>query len=291
MAKRESYNRPLRDEDFEVRQNPDNTVTITKYNGAEMIDLGSDGLHLFGTRDVVIPARLYGLSVTVIGASAFRNMEITGVVVPSTVTEIEEYAFNNNLLESVTIGENVKIIGINAFSRTSGDREFVERSRSSSLIAIVIPNSVTEIGDGAFSGSGLTGVTLGRGVKTIGYGAFNSNQLRSIVIPDNVETIGGDAFSRNPMTEAVIPASLAGVQFRNATDRQNNRNPQPRLGALFGSNSFVSAFPDTLTRISLPASMHDVNLLGFEDSLRNFYISQNRVAGTYVKNGPVWSRE
>ena len=30
---------------------------------------------------------------------------------------------------------------------------------------------------------------------------------------------------------------------------------------------------------------------GFEEGFVNFYLSQNRAAGTYVKRGPIWTRE
>ena len=61
--------------DFEVRQNADNTITIIGYNGA--------------IKDVVIPSTLYGLTVTVIGHSAFMDKGLTSVVIPDTVTIIQ----------------------------------------------------------------------------------------------------------------------------------------------------------------------------------------------------------
>ena len=65
-----------------------------------------------------------------------------------------------------------------------------------SITEVIIPNSVTTIGDHAFACCyNLTSVVIGDSVETIGNDAFNSCiSLTSVVIPDSVETIGYDAF-------------------------------------------------------------------------------------------------
>jgi hypothetical protein len=44
--------------------------------------------------------------------------------------------------------------------------------------------------------------------------------------------------------------------------------------------------------ITLPANVSDSDLrsYGFESNFVTFYTGQNRAAGTYNKNGPIWSR-
>lgn len=61
-----------------------------------------------------------------------------------------------------------------------------------------IPNSVTEIGDYAFSGcTGLTSIEIPNSVTKIDLYAFSGcSGLTSIEIPDSVTEIGGDAFCR-----------------------------------------------------------------------------------------------
>jgi hypothetical protein len=102
--------------------------------------------------DVVIPSRLQGKPVAVIGDAAFREKHLTSVTIPKSVTTIGDGAFLNNQLASVTI-----------------------------------PNSVTTIGLGAFADNQLTNVTIPNSVTTIAYGAFLGNQLNRVTIGANVE--------------------------------------------------------------------------------------------------------
>uniref|UniRef100_UPI004028F31B leucine-rich repeat domain-containing protein n=1 Tax=Prevotella sp. TaxID=59823 RepID=UPI004028F31B len=68
--------------------------------------------------------------------------------------------------------------------------------RCSSLISINIPNSVTTIGNGAFSRcSSLISINIPNSVTTIGRGAFSRcNSLTSITIPNSVVTTIGNPF-------------------------------------------------------------------------------------------------
>ena len=87
------------------------------------------------------------------------------------------------------------------------------------------------------------------------------------------------------MTAVVIPVSLA--QLINIGGQQ-----VPRIGGDHVlSTAHIPSFPDTVVRVTLPANVNDRNMGGFEVSLLNFYIEQRRLAGTYVKNGPIWSRQ
>ena len=65
------------------------------------------------------------------------------------------------------------------------------------MTSVVIPDSVAQIGDHAFSVcKDLSQVTIGKGVRSIGPSAFFScYSLTEIIIPDNVAEIGNDAFA------------------------------------------------------------------------------------------------
>ena len=88
---------------FTTTTNEDNTITITDY------DCGTD---------VTIPKTIQGYPVTVIREFAFRNNQITSVVIPNSVTTIGRYAFQSNQLTSVTIPDSVTYLSCFAFDDT-----------------------------------------------------------------------------------------------------------------------------------------------------------------------------
>jgi hypothetical protein len=91
-------------------------------------------------------------------------------------------------------------IGNGAFSRGPPD------SRNK-INSITIPESVTIIGDYAFSGNNLVSVTLPPSLTHIGSRAFCDNKLSSVTIPAAVAEIGMGAFEGNPLDEIIIKSN------------------------------------------------------------------------------------
>ena len=121
---------------------------------------------------------------TEIGAGAFQSCsEITGVIMPDTITTIGTSAFDScSGIETFTIPNTVTSIGDYAFAACS------------SLYLIDIPNSVTTIGEYAFSDCALTDVIIPNSVTSIGMDAFYNNPLGSVDIGNSVTSIGDTAF-------------------------------------------------------------------------------------------------
>ena len=102
-------------------------------------------------------------------------------------------------------GVAVKGIGAHAFEDCS------------SLMTVVIPDSVTRIGDNAFRECrSLTSVVIPDGVTSIGEAAFyDCRSLTSVVIPDGVTSIGDRAFiACYSLTSVVIGDSVTSIGER-----------------------------------------------------------------------------
>ena len=83
-------------------------------------------------------------------------------------------------------------------------------SDSEAIKEIEIPDSVEYIGDGAFSGLGLSTVKINdtSNLKYIGSSAFSSCALTEINLPEGLEYIGSSAFSSCSIKEIYIPKTV-----------------------------------------------------------------------------------
>ncbi len=140
-----------------------------------------------------------------------------------------------NLIKSVTFNGKIKTLADSAFYECSlseivipdsvtsiGDSAFEDCEK---LTKVTIPDTVTSIGDFAFSGcKNLKNLTIPTSVSKIPHGMFGhliggkgwyddtSCAITSIVIPDNIKSIGLLAFSdcRN-LQSVVIPKSVTSI--------------------------------------------------------------------------------
>ena len=127
-----------------------------------------------------------GNSVTTIGNSAFDNCSnLTSIVIPDSVTSIGDWAFYScPKLSAVYITDIGAWCSIHFANPSANPLTYAQNLYlNSELVSdVVIPDSVTTIGNYAFSGC---------------------SNLTSIVIPDSVTTIGDGAFSFCPKLKNV----------------------------------------------------------------------------------------
>jgi hypothetical protein len=83
------------------------------------------------------------------------------------------------------------------------------------ITSVVIPSTVTKIGDKAFWGqTKLTSVTFSSGLIEIGASAFRKTAITSISLPATIKTIGNTAFREcTALTTVSIPAAVATITF------------------------------------------------------------------------------
>ena len=214
----DSWCKPKSEECFAFIDNGDGTATLTNYLcGADVTFIpdspGSNSGHYeYNTEgkilDVNIPSQFTvkngKLTVTAIDNSAFEENQLTSVTIPNSITSIGTSAFSYNQLTSVTIPDSVTSIDAYAFYRNQ-------------LTSVTIPNNITSISRGAFSSNNLTSVTIPNNVTSIGESAFWNNNLTYIVIPNSVTTIGQDALKKYP-----VEGANAGGGNLNLTTIYNN---------------------------------------------------------------------
>ena len=194
--------------------------------------------------EVVIPSSITSkgkeYTVTSIGYRAFSDCSrLTSVTIPNSVTSIGRYAFNYcKGLTSVNIPNSVTSIGDCAFSGCIGLEDaiivndmFVHLPETYSG-HYSIPENISQIIGGAFYNcKGLTSVTIPNSVTSIGDYAFSCcNVLEDIIIvnnmfvhlperysghysiPENISQIIGGAFQYcSGLTSVTIPNSVTSI--------------------------------------------------------------------------------
>jgi hypothetical protein len=183
--------------------------------GSGLTNIGNEAfMYCSSLPNVTIPN-----SVLHIGDDAFAWCDgLTNVVLGSGVTAIGDNAFQGTGLIAISIPASVSTMGDLPFHDCSGPAAVTVESTNafySSLNGVLfnksqtilleypgglgasytIPNSVTNIGDGAFLDCPLTNVIIPNSVARIGNAAFSGTSLTSVTIPNSVTSIGDEAFA------------------------------------------------------------------------------------------------
>ena len=162
-----------------------------------------------------------GNSVTSIGSSAFRGCTgLTSVTIPNSVTSIGSGAFRDCIgLQKVIVKDIAAWCGISFSDNHSNPLSCAKHlysDENTEITELIIPNSVTSIGDYAFYFcTGLTSVTIGNSVTSIGNYAFGDCfYLISVTIPNSVTSIGNGAFQDcDGLTSVTIPNSVTSIGY------------------------------------------------------------------------------
>jgi hypothetical protein len=234
-------------------------------------------------------------SVTSIGVGAFQQCaSLANIVIPASVTSIGVNVFND-CTSLTNISVNASNPAYSSFNGVLFDKHqytLIAYPAGLTSGSYTIPNSVTNIGYSALEGcASLSSVIIPGSVSSIGDYAFSDDGLTSVTLPGSVTSIGDYAFNNCE--------SLAAAYFQG--------NVLPDDGTIFsGDTATVYYLPGTTgwgaTFGSVPTALWfqaQPEILGFEPScgVRNnvfgFTISWDTNASVIVQActnliGPVW---
>ncbi|MBR5779502.1 MAG: leucine-rich repeat protein, partial [Clostridia bacterium] len=185
----DSYTKPTASEGLAYTVNDDGiTCTVT-------------GIGTCSDSELIFPSEIDGYKVTSIGDLAFyRCTNLTSITIPDGVTSIGDDAFDGctNLKDVYYQGnvENWLSIQFESYASNPCCKGANLYFNDVLVTELVVPDSVTSIGEGEFSGcTSLTSITIPDSVTSIGdYAFYKCTSLTSITIPDSVTSIGKDAF-------------------------------------------------------------------------------------------------
>ncbi|MBQ7699684.1 MAG: leucine-rich repeat domain-containing protein [Clostridia bacterium] len=175
-------------------------------------------------KDIIIPSHINGKPVTVIDEDAFRESDITSIVIPWTVTKIDEDAFVDcKDLSSVTLSEGLRYISTSAFYGCAALKSItlpasIERIASyafrfcSALEEVVILGDTT-LDNNVFSDceslSSITFKSPGAIPYELGSNICPQASLKTLIFSEGLTKIGSWAFAdTTALTEVYLPASL-----------------------------------------------------------------------------------
>ena len=139
-----------------------------------------------------------------IGDFAFKNAAITEIKLPAMLTYYGTSPFMGCPLTKIDIEDGNQTLEVK-------DGILYDKSLTKLLIypiglegEVSIPDSVEEIGEGVFAGSGISAITLPSSLTEVGAQAFKGcKKLTRVVLPEGCTAIGANAFTDCPMLESI----------------------------------------------------------------------------------------
>lgn len=145
---------------------------------------------------------------------------------------------------------------VNGYTVTEIGREGLSGVHVREGHSIILPNTLTKIGNDALSGVLSESIILPDGITTIGDGAFSGAEIGSITLPGNLSNIGEDIFRWSRLQDVIFPAGLTTIPnflFSHSNIRKIDiPNTITEIGACAFSNC------DYLEQVTIPSSVTSI---------------------------------
>jgi hypothetical protein len=227
----------------------------------------------FGLATINFPANL-----ATIGGRAFEGCKLTKVVIPQSVTNIGYCAFAGcSALEQFTVERlNPCYCDLDGVLFNQ-NRTTVIQCPPRKSGSYWMTNTVTSIGDFAFSGSALQNIDIPAGVTNLGRGAFkNATTLTNIGIPDSITGIGIQALSGcSNLLSLSIPDGVTSIGWYTFFRCSSLTNINIGLSVTRISESAFYGC-SSLTHVAIPDSVTNLDLQAFVDcsGLRSVWVGK-----------------
>lgn len=221
-------------------------------------DLGVISQYKGNINDLIVPKNINGINVTGFSSEAFKNCNIYGLTLPTTVTKIPDFAFKGHESLAFIEGENVTSIGKSAFEGAEA------------LVYVDFPNAKV-IKSSAFKDTFSFCVGNFDSIETVENYAFKNSCIVEFNVP-NATVIDGSAFENCAFLERIScpklitakSASYWGMFYNTYSLREANF---PQLSKL-PTNCFTSS---NVEKVILPC-VKTVGLKCFKDCRNLKYV-------------------
>ena len=281
---------------------PDSIETIADYAfyGCSQIKSLSISAKTIGDYAFSLCSQLESVSFSdnleTIGDEAFKSTGLSEISIPSAVSHIGERAFATNKIEKINVEEdNQYYTSIDGVLFNKSETEIIDYPNYTEAEFYAVPQSVTSIGEYAFGGDIplLKTVIIPDTVTEIENGAFmDFYGLEYIDIPTSVTEIGDNAFNGcSQLASITIPNSVTEIgdaAFRYCSSLQSVSLTEGLKS--IGDYAFSGAYE--LSNVTLPNSLNDISPTAFF-YCENFCEYLTDVSNPYfsVADGVLYSKD